>query len=440
MSLFFKSRKNKQQDDAEYKNQWLLAEYSAITEAMAVIHFDLNGTIKSANERFLELMGYTQSQLIGQSHRKLCKKDYQQSVEYQQFWQRLQRGESYSGRVLRVNAKGEQLWLEAVYTPVKDNQGKVIGVIKLASDITERINRYYRQKAVIRAFSRVMATVEFTVDGEVIEANDNFLQVMGYTQNQIQGLHHRQFCEQSFVNTDAYRQFWEKLARGEFIAARIKRIARDGSTRWLQASYNPIIDEAGSVTGVIKFATDITDEVAHQDAERESASFAHNVSEQTRQWCEQGVGQINESARLMQTTAQNIKDASNEVKVLGERSEQITSIVQTINSIAEQTNLLALNAAIEAARAGEYGRGFAVVADEVRNLAKRSAESTAEIDRMIDDIQSQSVVSVRHMDDLLPQVEKNVEITDEIGQMMSKINEHAQSVVEAIGQFTHMQK
>ncbi|WP_396022822.1 methyl-accepting chemotaxis protein [Celerinatantimonas diazotrophica] len=142
----------------------------------------------------------------------------------------------------------------------------------------------------------------------------------------------------------------------------------------------------------------------------------------------------------MQTTAQNIKDASNEVKVLGERSEQITSIVQTINSIAEQTNLLALNAAIEAARAGEYGRGFAVVADEVRNLAKRSAESTAEIDRMIDDIQSQSVVSVRHMDDLLPQVEKNVEITDEIGQMMSKINEHAQSVVEAIGQFTHMQK
>lgn len=440
MGLFFKGQKNKQRSDTEHKNQLLSAEYSAINQAMAVIHFDIDGTIESANERFLELMGYTQSQLIGQSHRKLCEKDYQQSPDYQKFWQRLQRGESFSGRVLRVNAKGEPVWLEAVYTPVKDTQGKAIGVVKLASDITARINEYYRQKALINAFDRVMATVEFTIDGTVIEANNNFLQVMGYTKEQIKGLHHSKFCEDSFVNSDAYRQFWKKLARGEFIAARIKRIARDGSIRWLQASYNPIIDEAGRVTGVIKFATDITEEVEHQDAERESASFAHHVSEQTRQWCEQGVEQINDSAELTQTTAQKIKDASNEVKVLGERSEQITSIVQTINSIAEQTNLLALNAAIEAARAGEYGRGFAVVADEVRNLAKRSAESTAEIDKMIEDIQSQSNIAVRHMEDLLPQVEKSVEITDKIGQMMSKINEHAQSVVEAIGQFSHMQK
>lgn len=440
MGLFFKSQKNKQQDEAEYKNQLLSAEYTAINQAMAVIHFDIDGTIESANDRFLELMGYSQSQLVGQSHRKLCEKDYQQSQEYQKFWQRLQHGDSFSGRVPRINSKGEQLWLEAVYTPVKDNQGKVIGVVKLASDITERMNRYYRQKAVINAFDRVMATIEFTIDGTVVEANDNFLKVMGYTKEQIKGLHHSKFCEDSFANSEAYRQFWKKLARGEFIADRIKRIARDGSIRWLQASYNPIIDEAGRVTGVIKFATDITDEVLHQDAERESASFAHHVSEQTLQWCAEGVEQIDDSVKITQVTAKKIKDASNEVKVLGERSEQITSIVQTINSIAEQTNLLALNAAIEAARAGEYGRGFAVVADEVRNLAKRSAESTAEIDKMIEDIQNQSDVAVRHMDDLLPQVEKSVEVTDKIGQMMSKINEHAQSVVEAIGQFAHMQK
>ncbi|MFM2485645.1 methyl-accepting chemotaxis protein [Celerinatantimonas yamalensis] len=418
----------------------LQAESGAISQAMAVIYFSIDGTIEFANDNFLRLMGYKAEELIGKSHQQLCEAKYVASPDYQQLWQRLSRGESFSGRVARVKAQGDIVWLEAVYSAIKNEQGQVIGIVKLASDITEQVTEFYRQKAIVKAFDRVMATIEFTLNGKVTNVNDNFLRVMGYSRQEMLNMEHKQLCETTFTQSKQYRQLWDKLAEGEFFADRIKRVARDGSIRWLQASYNPIIDEDGRVSGVIKFATDITEEVARQQEERESASFAHNVSEQTRDWCNEGVEHIDESVKRIQTMAKNIEMASEEVKALGERSGQISKIVQAIRGIAEQTNLLALNAAIEAARAGSAGRGFAVVADEVRTLAERTAESTAQINTMANDIQNQSKVAVTQMDSLLPQVQQSVELTKKTGEMMAQINGHAQSVVQAIGQFAHMQK
>jgi methyl-accepting chemotaxis protein len=171
-------------------------------------------------------------------------------------------------------------------------------------------------------------------------------------------------------------QLWDQLRSGRFFSGQIKRIARDGSERWLEASYNPVFDESGKVVSVIKFATDITTNVQTQKQERDSALFAFNTSQQTRHWAEEGVNNISDSVSNIENMANEIATAAQSVQSLGKHSQQIGTIVQTIKDIADQTNLLALNAAIEAARAGETGRGFAVVADEVRKLAERTSMST----------------------------------------------------------------
>lgn len=431
----------KEREQTRLQLSQLRAEHDAIYNSMAVIYFTIDGRIESANENFLKTFGYASlGEILGKSHQILCPTEYVNSSEYQKFWHQLRQGEVFTGRVPRVNAQGKLIWLEATYSPLTDEQGNVIRVVKLASDITKRVNEANRQKAIVNALDRVMAVIEFSLDGRIRNANDNFLKVMGYHSSELQGMNHKQFCDEEYTQSHEYHQLWEQIKRGDFVADRVKRFAKDGSVRWLQASYNPIVDEQGVVTGAVKFATDITEEIERQQAERESANFAFDVSEQTRDWCSDGVVHINDSVSGIQQMASSIESASEEVKALGDRSEQISTIVQTIRGIADQTNLLALNAAIEAARAGSAGRGFAVVADEVRQLAERTSHSTAEISSMVSDIQNQSQVAVKQMDGLLPQVDKSVELTQQAGTTMQQINEHAESVVQAIGQFAHMQQ
>lgn len=191
---------------------------------------------------------------------------------------------------------------------------------------------------------------------------------------------------------------------------------------------------------MVKFATDITDKVLQVQKERDSATFALNSSQQTRALSNEGVQNIQKSVADIRTMADSIEQAGHNIQALGERSQAITSIVQTIKDIADQTNLLALNAAIEAARAGETGRGFAVVADEVRKLAERTASSTAEIATMVGDIQQQTRTAVNNMDQLLVQARDSVQLTQGAGETMLHIREGAEKVVEAIGQLAYLKR
>ena len=425
-----------QQQLTEYQ-----AERTALARSMAMVRFDRDGKVIEANPQFLSTLGYAQaSEVLGKPHSQFCLREETASPAYQQFWDRLRRGEPFCGRVRRQAADGHVVWLEATYAPVLDAQGAVESYLKLAADITPQVEAEASQRARLNAINRAMAVIEFTPDGTVVDANDNFLATLGYRLEDIKGRHHRMFCDSQFAQSAEYQHHWQQLARGEFFTGQIKRIAKDGSVRWLEASYNPVFGTDGkTVTSVIKFASDITARVQAQRKESESARFAYGVAQETAELSHTGSDTVRRNVGAIEDMAGSIEEAGRNVQALGERSEQITSIVQTIKDIADQTNLLALNAAIEAARAGETGRGFAVVADEVRTLAERTAASTAEISKMVSDIQQQTTQAVDNMSAIQQQANHSVTLTRESGETLAQILEGARSVVKAISQYAERQ-
>ena len=425
-----------QQQLTEYQ-----AERTALARSMAMVRFDRDGKVIEANPQFLSTLGYAQaSEVLGKPHSQFCLREETASPAYQQFWDRLRRGEPFCGRVRRQAADGHVVWLEATYAPVLDAQGAVESYLKLAADITPQVEAEASQRARLNAINRAMAVIEFTPDGTVVDANDNFLATLGYRLEDIKGRHHRMFCDSQFAQSAEYQHHWQQLARGEFFTGQIKRIAKDGSVRWLEASYNPVFGTDGkTVTSVIKFASDITARVQAQRKESESARFAYGVAQETAELSHTGSDTVRRNVGAIEDMAGSIEEAGRNVQALGERSEQITSIVQTIKDIADQTNMLALNAAIEAARAGETGRGFAVVADEVRKLAERTAASTAEISKMVSDIQQQTTQAVDNMSAIQQQANHSVTLTRESGETLAQILEGARSVVKAISQYAERQ-
>ncbi|RDL23926.1 PAS domain-containing methyl-accepting chemotaxis protein [Pseudomonas jessenii] len=409
----------------------------AINRSMAVIEFDLDAVVLSANDNFLKTMGYRAEQAIGQPHRLFCTPEFGRSAQYSELWSRLKRGEFQSGTFERINSKGESVWLEASYNPIKDAAGRVVKVVKYAMDVTAKVQQESEANAKLQAIDRAMAVIEFNLDGSIITANQNFLTRMGYTLAELKGKHHRLFCTAELVNSSAYQDFWRRLNQGEFFQGQFERIDKRGQTVWLEANYNPVYDASGRLCKVVKFASDVTARVEQHEQDARSASAAYHISVETRKVAEQGTQVIQQAASEMREIAEDIAASSTLIAHLGERSEQITAIVNTIRGIADQTNLLALNAAIEAARAGEQGRGFAVVADEVRQLAARTSGSTAEISNMIGLIQSETRQAIKSMDGTRDRAAQGVELADQAGTVILQIRDGASEAVQAVSMFAN---
>jgi len=237
----------------------LLAIYQALDSVQAIIEFDLDGTVVSANENFLRIFGYDLKDVVGKHHRIFCESDYANSDAYTEFWRKLSQGEHHSAEFKRITKDGSEIWLQASYNPVLSKDGEPIRVVKFATDVTAAKLQNAEFEGKIQAIERAQAVIEFGLDGTVITANENFLRVFGYSLDEVVGKHHRIFCDPDYAASSAYREFWKNLASGEYDSAEFKRIAKDGSEIWLQASYNPIFDADGRPIKVVKFATDVTE-------------------------------------------------------------------------------------------------------------------------------------------------------------------------------------
>ena len=401
----------------------------AIKDGAATIIFSPDGEILEVSEPFLSLMGYGASELLGHHHRLLCPEGWTGSTDYQQFWRRLAQGEAQSGTFERVNRQGETRWLEASYFPVK-TQGRVTRVVKMASDVTARHQRLQHLEALSQALDRSRAMIEFTPSGEIIGANANFLDAMGYRLNEIAGKHHRIFCDEAFLREQP--KFWEELARGQFKSGLFMRHNSRGDSVWLEATYNPIRDQSGKVVKVVKFASDITARIEQNHATREAARLAHSTAQETLSSAEAGAELLRAVVDTSSLIAAQVDQAIALIGQLNEQSRSIEAIVSTISAIADQTNLLALIAAIEAARAGEQGRGFAVVADEVRQLAARTSLSTAEIAKVV---QKNRELTARVTDDMAGvagSAELGKQQIAEVDKLMSDIHQEASRVSQTV--------
>ena len=329
---------------------------AALQRAQAVIEFEPDGTIITANENFLELMGYALDEIKGQHHRMFAEPAFAASPAYTEFWDGLLRGEAQSAQYKRIAKGGREVWIEGSYNPIPGPDGKPKKIVKFAIDITEQKLRNTDYEGQIAAIGKSQAVIAFTPEGEILTANDNFLNALGYTLAEIKGKHHSMFVEPAYASSADYTAFWETLGRGEYQAAEYKRIGKNGREVWIQASYNPIVDEAGRVLKVVKYATDVTArkrsvdalsasllELAEGNLDARIDAEVHADFEPVRDALNQTVDRLVDVIDQLKQTSRGVKTATGEILAgandLSERTTRQAATIEQTSAAMEQLSL-----------------------------------------------------------------------------------------------------
>jgi methyl-accepting chemotaxis protein len=362
--------------------------FEAIGRQHAMVRFTPEGDVLDANERFLQVMSYALDQVVGNHHRMFCDPRFVASAAYRQLWSGLARGEGCSGVYRRLGAGGREVFLQASYAPVLDARGRVVEVVKVATDVTLRKQR----EAELVDCST--AAIEFEPDGTILTANQKFLDAVGYSLAEVEGRHHRMFVAPGEADGAAYAAFWEQLGRGILQQGEFLRVRNGGDELWLRASFMPVLDDGGRVVRVVKHAMDITAEVRTREQCARASRTLGNGMRELDAAATAIADRTSGNAEIAATTRQRSEQAASLLSQLGERYASIGEITESIGVIARRTNLLAINAAVEAARAGESGSGFAVVANEVKALADQSREATQEITSVLRELREYVTDSV----------------------------------------------
>jgi methyl-accepting chemotaxis protein len=389
-------------------------QLAAIGKAQAVIEFSLDGRILDANANFLNVTGYSIEEVRGQHHGMFVDPTYRQSVDYRMFWEKLARGEHDSGQYKRVAKGGRELWLQASYNPILDLNGKPLKVVKYATDITAQKLQSADFDGQLAAIGKAQAVIEFTLDGRVLTANANFLAAVGYSADEVRGQHHSLFVEAAYRQSAEYRMFWEKLGRGDYDSGQYKRIAKGGREIWLQASYNPIQDLNGKPFKVVKYATDVTEQVQAAELLRLAVqqiqsvvtlAQANDLSQRVpldgkagdiRDLCAGVNGMLDTMTDVLAGIVEasgTIATASREISMgntdLSQRTEeQASSLEETAASLEELTSTVRQNAdnAQQANKLASSASDVAVKGGQVVSDVVRTMEGINEASRKIADI------------------------------------------------------
>lgn len=386
---------------------------AALNRSLAIIEFDPRGKILAANENFCSVMGYSLSEIRGQHHSMFVDPEEVGSADYAAFWAKLGRGEYDQREYRRIAKGGRDVWIQGSYNPVKNARGAVIKVVKVATDITAQKLKNAEFEGKIAAISRVQAVIEFTLAGEVITANENFLKVLGYSLPEIQGRHHRMFVNPTYAQSAEYQDFWRKLNAGEYVAAEFKRIAKGGREVSIQASYNPIFDSKGKVSKIVKFATDVTGRVQAIDAivagltELANNNLRHRIKGPVDSAFEKVRADYNAAMTTLQETmsaisasttsvgsgAEEISSASDDLSRRTEQQaasleetaaalDEITATVKRSAEGAKQANLTATGAKDDAIRSGEVMRDAVSAMGEIEQSSRQITQIIGVIDEI----------------------------------------------------------
>ena len=419
---------------------------TAIDQTTARAEFTLDGTILDANAIFLDLFGYAGAEARGRQHGLLLPEAERASPDHVAFWERLRTGRPETGEFARLTKSGRTIRISGSYNPVRDRRGAVTKIVMLGTDVTELSARETQAAGQIAALDRSQAVISFTLEGLITDANANFLSTMGYTLDEVRGQHHRMFLPADEAASAGYTAFWAALGAGRHQGGEFRRIGKGGRTVWIFGAYNPIFDKAGKPCAVVKFATDVTQQVEERQRRAEGQRAIDADIAAIRDSMSRVVQQANGTAKAANQTTRNVQAvaagseefaasieelsrhallAKSSVDKVVTRAEEAGAIivgltgaadrigaaVNLIRSIADQTNLLALNATIEAARAGAAGKGFAVVAAEVKALAEQTARATGEIGTQIAAVQTETARAVAAIDGIGATIEQLSEIS-----------------------------
>ena len=342
--------------------QELKAIAAAMEKSQAVIEFNMDGTILTANGKFLQAMGYRLEDIKGRHHQLFVEPSYAKSAAYREFWDKLNRGEYYTGEAKRIGKGGKEVWIQASYNPILDTDGKPFKVIKYATDVTAQKLEYADLKGQIAAIGKSQAVIEFDMNGNVLTANDNFLQALGYRLEEIVGRHHSLFVDPAVVHSREYQEFWANLRAGRFDAGEYKRIGKGGKEVWIQATYNPIFDLDGRPSKVVKYATDITQQIRNR-TELVRVMQAASKGDLTQEVHTSGTdhlamvgAHLREFFEALRTNLRSIGEAAGTLDVA---SGQLTGISQLMASNAEET---ATQATVVSAASEQVSMNVKVVA------------------------------------------------------------------------------
>ncbi|MBO1927614.1 PAS domain S-box protein [Thiomicrorhabdus sp. 6S2-11] len=412
--MFFSLNKQELQQCREQSND-MQAELDAIDKVMAIIEFTPDGDIVKANENFLATVGYQLNEIVGKHHRIFMPPEQISSNEYAVLWKRLASGETFKQRFPRINKQGDTVWLEASYNPIYDVQGNVARVVKYATDITAAVEAELENKSKLQAIDGVMAVIEFDPQGNILCANDNFLQTMGYSEPELKEMHHRIFVTPEYAASDEYKQFWASLGSGKHNKDIFLRITKSGQTVWLDASYNPIFDVKGRVVKVIKYANDITEQENNRIELRKAVhAFSDVMKSQLQGDLTQIVAGFDANSDLKM-----LQDAINQTE------EKLREIVNTSIRAAETVNTAAT----------EVSQGSTDLSQRVQQQAAALEQTSATMNEMNSQVQSNSEnakLAAETAQNVRGTASKGAKIMSETIEAMGSIQESSSKIEEIV--------